>query len=72
MIGNYTLAMLCEKYGIDATKIVKKNNNVLDLGEYSRIDYVLDYLVNEFSCSQPSLSCRRYGRHQHLFEMLHR
>lgn len=30
MIGNYTLAMLCEKYGIDATKIVKKNNNVLD------------------------------------------
>ena len=47
MIGNYTLAMLCEKYGIDATKIVKKNNNVLDLGEYSRIDYVLDYLVNE-------------------------
>lgn len=39
--------MLCEKYGIDATKIVKKNNNVLDLGEYSRIDYVLDYLVNE-------------------------
>ncbi len=47
MIGNYTLAMLCEKYGIDATKIVKKNNSVLDLGEYSRIDYVLDYLVNE-------------------------
>ncbi len=47
MIENYTLAMLCEKYGIDATKIVKKNNNVLDLGEYSRIDYVLDYLVNE-------------------------
>ena len=47
MIGNYTLAMLCEKYGIDATKIVKKNNNVLDLGEYNRIDYVLDYLVNE-------------------------
>ena len=47
MIGNYTLAMLCEKYGIDSTKIVKKNNNVLDLGEYSRIDYVLDYLVNE-------------------------
>ena len=47
MIGTYTLAMLCEKYGIDVNKVIGKNNNILNYGEYNKIDYTLNYLINK-------------------------
>ena len=47
MIGQYTLELLCNKYGISAEKLVKKNNNILDYGEYQEIDRTLNYLINE-------------------------
>ena len=51
MIGEYTLLVLCQKYGVDATKIVKKNNNILSKGEYFDIDKTLDYLINKLNIS---------------------
>ena len=49
MIGQYTLELLCNKYGISAEKLVTKNNNILDYGEYQEIDKTLNYLVNELN-----------------------
>ena len=46
MIGEYTLKKLCDKYGLNADKLIKKNNNILDYGEYLNIDKTLDYLIN--------------------------
>ena len=51
MIGEYTLLELCKKYDVDATKIVKKNNNILSKGEYFDIDKTLDYLINKLNIS---------------------
>ena len=45
IIGEYTLKILCEKYGINSDKIVNKNNNILTYGEYQDIDSTLNYLV---------------------------
>jgi ferredoxin len=38
MIEAYTLESLLKKYGIDATKVINKNNNILEYGEYQDID----------------------------------
>ena len=47
MIEAYTLESLLKKYGIDATKVINKNNNILEYGEYQDIDKILNYLVKE-------------------------
>ena len=65
MIGQYTLMMLCDKYGICSDKIVNKNNNILTYGEYQDIDRTLNYLVNVLKISSnniekcPSILYRR-------------
>ena len=55
MIGQYTLMMLCEKYGISSDKLVNKNNNILTYGEYQDIDSTLDYLVNILKISSNNI-----------------
>ena len=55
MIGQYTLKMLCEKYGISSDKLVNKNNNILTNGEYQDIDSTLDYLVNILKISSNNI-----------------
>ena len=47
MIGEYTLEMLCNKYNLSKDKIIKKNRNILDYGEYKEIDETLNYLINK-------------------------
>ena len=47
MIGEYLLTELLEKYNIDASRIIRKNSNILEYGEYTRIDKTLNYLINE-------------------------
>ena len=47
MIGEYALDKLLYKYGIDAQKVINKNENILTYGEYKDIDDTLNYLVNE-------------------------
>ena len=51
MIEAYTLESLLKKYGIDATKVINKNNNILEYGEYQDIDKTLNYLVKELHIS---------------------
>ena len=55
IIGQYTLKMLCEKYGISSDKLVNKNNNILTNGEYQDIDSTLDYLVNILKISSNNI-----------------
>ena len=55
MIGQYTLMMLCKKYGISSDKLVNKNNNILTYGEYQDIDSTLDYLVNILKISSNNI-----------------
>ena len=55
MIGEYTLLMLCQKYNIDSSKIVKKNNNILSVGDYNEIDKTLNYLINELKISSTNI-----------------
>ena len=55
MIGTYTLTMLCEKYGVDTNKVVNKNNNILEYGEYNKIDYTLNYLINELGINPKNI-----------------
>ena len=47
MIGEYTLKILCDKYGLDSNKLITKNNNILNKGEFIEIDKTLNYLINE-------------------------
>ena len=47
MIGEYTLEMLCNKYNLSNDKLIKKNRNILDYGEYKEIDETLNYLINK-------------------------
>ena len=47
MIGEYTLEMLCNKYNLSKDKLIKKNRNILDYGEYKEIDETLNYLINK-------------------------
>ncbi|MBQ8902572.1 MAG: hypothetical protein IJY87_05915, partial [Bacilli bacterium] len=51
MIDAYTLEMLCNKYNLSAEKLVNKNNNILNKGEYVEIDKTLDYLINDLKIS---------------------
>lgn len=51
MIEAYTLESLLKKYGIDATKVINKNNNILEYGKYQDIDKTLNYLVKELHIS---------------------
>ena len=51
MIEVYELDSLLKKYGIDASKILSKNDTILDRGEYQDIDRTLNYLVNELGVS---------------------
>ena len=45
MIEEYTLKKLCDKYNISADKIIRKNNNILERGQYLDIDKTLNYLI---------------------------
>ena len=47
VIGQYLLTDLLAKYNIDASKVIKKNSNILEYGEYVAIDKTLNYLINE-------------------------
>ena len=47
MIETYLLSELLKQYGIDANKVIKNNDRILDKGEYFEIKYSLDYLINE-------------------------
>ena len=51
MIEAYTLESLLKKYDIDATKVINKNNNILEYGEYQDIDRTLNYLIKELHIS---------------------
>ena len=51
MIGEYTLKMLCEKYGLNSDKLIKNNSNILEYGEYIEIDKTLNYLINKLKIS---------------------
>ena len=51
MIGSYELNELLSKYGVDAKKVVSKNDNVLTYGEYQEIKNVLEFLVRECGIS---------------------
>ena len=51
MIGSYELNELLSKYGVDASKVVRKNDNVLTYGEYQEIKNVLEFLVRECGIS---------------------
>ena len=47
MISKEIFIEICEKYGLNANKIIKKNNKVLKNGKYEEITEILDYLINE-------------------------
>ena len=51
MIEAYELESLLKKYGIDASKVLSKNDTILDCGEYQDIDRTLNYLINELGIS---------------------
>ena len=55
MIEEYSLKLLCDKYGVSKENIVNKNNNVLTYGEYEDIDKTLDYLINELKVSKTNI-----------------
>ena len=55
MIEEYSLKLLCDKYGVSKENIVNKNNNVLTYGEYEDIDKTLDYLINELKVSRANI-----------------
>ena len=55
MIEEYSLKLLCDKYGVSKENIVNKNNNILTYGEYEDIDKTLDYLINELKVSKANI-----------------
>ena len=55
MIEEYSLKLLCDKYGVSKENIVNKNNNILSKGEYEAIDKTLDYLINELKVSRANI-----------------
>ena len=55
MIEEYSLKLLCDKYGVSKENIVNKNNNVLTYGEYEDIDKTLDYLINDLKVSKANI-----------------
>ena len=76
MIGEITLEALCNQYGIDSSKVIRNNQNVLDLGEYLEIKKVLDYLVKELEISAkniekcPSILYLNVNAIKHNYEFL--
>ena len=48
MIEAYTLESLLKKYGIDATKVINKNNNILEYGEYQDIDKAVNNIKENY------------------------
>ena len=55
MIEEYSLKLLCDKYGVSKENIVNKNSNILSKGEYEDIDKTLDYLINELKVSRANI-----------------
>ena len=55
MIEEYSLKLLCDKYGVSKENIVNKNNNILSKGEYEDIDKTLNYLINELKVSRANI-----------------
>ena len=55
MIGEYTLKVLCDKYGLDSNKLITKNNNILNKGEFIEIDKTLNYLINELKINPANI-----------------
>ena len=55
MIEEYSLKLLCDKYGVSKENIVNKNNNILSKGEYEDIDKTLDYLINELKVNKKNI-----------------
>ena len=55
MIEEYSLKLLCDKYGVSKENIVNKNNNILSKGEYEAIDKTLDYLINKLKVSRANI-----------------
>ena len=55
MIGYVDLKKLLISYGIDYTKVVSKNDNVIEFGEYRQIKEVLDYLIGELKIFPKSI-----------------
>ena len=55
MIDEYSLKLLCDKYGVSKENIVNKNNNILSKGEYEAIDKTLDYLINKLKVSRANI-----------------
>ena len=55
MIEEYSLKLLCDKYGVSKENIVNKNNNILSEGEYEDIDKTLDYLISELKVSKTNI-----------------
>ena len=55
MIEAYELESLLKKYRIDASKVLSKNDTILDHGEYQDIDRTLDYLINELGISSRNI-----------------
>jgi hypothetical protein len=55
MIGEYTLTTLLEKYQINSSNLINKNNNILTYGEYAEIDRTLAYLKNELKIDSKSI-----------------
>ena len=53
MIEEYSLKLLCDKYGVSKENIV--NNNILSKGEYETIDKTLDYLINELKVNKKNI-----------------
>ena len=76
MIEAYTLESLLKKYGIDATKVINKNNNILEYGKYQDIDRTLNYLVKELHISArniekcPSVMYRSVNNIKENYEFL--
>lgn len=55
MIEVYRLDDLLKKYGIDANKVLGKNDAILECEEYQDIDKTLDYLINELGISSRNI-----------------
>jgi hypothetical protein len=55
MIDKSSFTNLCEKYKIDAKKLIDKNPNILYKGDYQEIDDILDYLINKLAVSSNNI-----------------
>ncbi|MCM1370974.1 MAG: hypothetical protein NC181_03690 [Clostridium sp.] len=55
MIGVYLLTDLLKRYNINANIVVNNNGNILNYGEYTEINKVLDYLINELKINQKNI-----------------